>query len=168
MDSPDYPTELISTIRSRLTKEEAPFLANFERELEIVWLEEDSSRLGNTLFEMDHHELFRRRRLRAPPGKITIGLHPMLAGDPVLLKHTLVHELLHACGLLEHSEKHRTLADELAPPPSLSESPMLQRLRKQAIEASGEVCWKCSRCGYEWERRTMRRPLRCQKCAHPI
>lgn len=168
MDPPEFPTALVETLRAHLSEEEAPFLAHLERELVVEWLDEDSSRLGNTHFEMDHHELFRRRRLRIPPGKITIGLHPMLVADEALYLHTLVHELLHACGLLEHSEKHQTLADELAPSPSLRDSPVLRRLRRQAIAASGETVWSCGNCGYEWERRTMRRPRRCLKCAHPI
>ena len=165
MEPPDFPVNLIATLREHLGEEEAPFLKHLERELTLKWLDSDSTRLGNTKFEMNHHELFRRRRLNAPPGSITIGLHPLLVEDELLYAHTLVHELLHASGLLEHSKKHQTLADELAPSPSLKDSPVLRRLRKQAIAGSGEKAWVCEHCGYEWERRTMRKPLRCLKCA---
>nr|AIF06523.1 hypothetical protein [uncultured marine group II/III euryarchaeote KM3_193_A06] len=165
MDPPTFPTELLATLSTHLTEEEAPFLPYLERELRLEWLDPDSSSLGNTHFEMNHHDLFKRRRLRSPPGPVTIGLHPMLVDDEALLRHTLVHELLHAAGLLEHTERHTKLADEIAPPPTLSSSPVLRSLREGAISASGEKYWICASCGYEWERRTMRKPARCLKCA---
>ncbi len=66
--------------------------------------------------------------MRSPTGPVTIGLHPMLVDDEALLLHTLVHELLHAAGLLEHTERHTKLADEIATPPTTSSTPVVRIL----------------------------------------
>ena len=166
MEPPVLPADLIAVLEAELTAEEAPFLAHLGRELTLEWLEADSDRLGNTRFEMNHNELFKRRRLRGTPGPITIGLHPMLADDVALFRHTLVHELLHAAGLLEHTARHRKLADEIAPPPTLSNSPALRALREQVLGQSDQKEWTCGNCGFEWKRKTVRKPSRCPKCAH--
>ena len=168
MEAPPFPTALIAQLGELLSDDEAPFLKHLERELTLEWLEDDSSQLGNAHFEMGHHDLFKRRRLRISPGPITIGLHPMLVGDQLLYRHTLVHELLHAAGLLEHSEKHKKMVDEIAPPPTLSNSPALRALRERVLLSSDEKEWVCGHCGFEWERKTVRQPARCPKCARQV
>ena len=168
MEAPEFPSDLIAELRGLLDDEGAPFLKHLERELTLEWLEEDSASLGNTHFEMNHHDLFKRRRLKGSPGPITIGLHPILVGDDLLYRHTLVHELLHASGLLEHSEKHKKLVDQIAPPPTLSNSFVLRSLREKILLASDQKEWVCRNCGFEWSRQTVRKPSRCPKCARQV
>ena len=134
----------------------------------MEWLEDDSKKLGNTHFEMGHHELFKRRRLSSSPGPITIGLNPILLGDDQLYRHTLVHELLHAVGLLEHSEMHNKIVSEIAPAPSLSSSPVLRALRDRVLLSCDDKEWLCGNCGFKWERNTVRKPSRCPKCARRV
>jgi len=168
VEAPPFPTALIAQLGELLSVEEAPFLKHLESELTLEWLEVDSSQLGNTHFEMGHHDLFKRRRLCTSPGPITIGLHPILVGDQLLYRHTLVHELLHAAGLLEHSDKHKKMADEIAPSPTLSNSPVLRALRERLLLSSDDKEWVCGYCGFEWERKTVRQPSRCPKCARQV
>jgi len=170
VEAPSFPSDLIALLGDMLSDDDddAPFLKHLERELTLEWLEDDSSQLGNTHFEMNHHDLFKRRRLNASPGPITIGLHPILVGDQLLYRHTLVHELLHAAGLLEHSEKHKKMVNEIAPPPTLSNSPVLRALRERVLLSSDEGEWECSHCGFEWKRQTVRKPSRCPKCARQV
>ena len=54
--------------------------------------------------------------------------------DPALLAHTFVHELLHAVGLTDHNNRHASLTEEIAPAPSLAESPVLMRLRSEVLD----------------------------------
>ena len=136
--------------------------------INLVWLEEDDSRLGMTRFEEGNAELIRRRRLRLDPGLITIGLHPRLVQEPVLLKHTLAHELIHASGVLDHSKELHDAVDKIAPGVSISESVMLQEKREEYLDSVKVKSWSCKRCGYEWKRSTVRKPLRCHKCARPL
>ncbi len=168
MEPPPFPDALIAQLSDRLNEEDAPFLKHLGRELSMEWLDEDSNRLGNTHFKMGHHELFKRRRLASSPGPITIGLNPILLGDDQLYRHTLVHELLHAVGILEHSEMHHQIVSEIAPAPSLSNSHVLRALRDKVLLSSDEKEWLCGNCGFEWERNTVRKPARCPKCARRI
>ncbi len=136
--------------------------------ISVIWLENESKRLGMTRFEEGPNELARRRRLRLDPGEVTIGLHPALLEDEALYNHTFVHELLHAAGLTVHSAQHDELTQTVAPAPSMKDSPLLQRIRDDVLGESKVQHWKCSFCGYEWKRTTVRRPTRCYKCARPL
>ena len=98
--NPDFPEDLIHLLKEKLDKKEAPFLKYLGKNLTLVWIDENDSRLGMTRFEYSANELFRRRKLRLSCGPVTIGLNPMLNRDLALYKHTLSHELLHASGLL--------------------------------------------------------------------
>ena len=71
---PEIPDGLLEALTQELVGEDAPFVKHLEKELGLKWLDDDESRLGFTRFELDHHELYRRRRLGAPPGPITICL----------------------------------------------------------------------------------------------
>jgi hypothetical protein len=144
---------------------EAVFTRWLTKNVSLTWLEEDDERLGMTRFEEGPHELVRRRRLALAPGKITIGLHPQLTRDEVLLKHTLAHELLHASGLLEHSQEHEQWLKKIAPGPQIEDSPLLQEIREQYLLDTKKKEWICSQCGFKWARKTVSRPLRCPKCA---
>ena len=134
----------------------------------IIWLDENDDRLGMTRFEEGNAELIRRRRLTLDPGPITIGLHPRLVDEPTLLRHTLAHELIHASGVLNHSKELHDAVDEVAPSVSISDSPMLQEKRDEFLDSTKVQTWSCNHCGYEWNRTTVRKPLRCHKCARPL
>ena len=144
---------------------EAVFTRWLTESVSLTWLEVDDERLGMTRFEEGPHELVRRRRLALAPGKITIGLHPQLTRDEVLLKHTLAHELLHASGLLEHSKEHEELVDKIAPGPRIEDSIVLQEIRERYLAKVKKKEWTCPHCGFKWARKTISHPLRCPKCA---
>ena len=114
------------------------------------------------------NELFRRRRLRVAPGAVTIGLNPVLIDDEMLFRHTLVHELLHAAGMVEHGGNHAELVKQIAPAPSLAESPILRRLRQEVLDSLPERQWICGNCGHTWERVRVSAPIRCPACARPF
>ena len=133
-EKPWIPTGLIEKLKSRLTKKEAPFLKYLGKNLDLIWIDKNESRLGMTRFECNPNELFRRRKLRVSCGPVTIGLNPLLHNDLELYQHTLVHELLHASGLLDHGSIHADLAKEIAPPPKLANSLVLQEMRKRVLE----------------------------------
>ena len=168
MEQPAFPDDLLTLLVSRLSEDEAPFLAHLESCLGLEWLDLDSDVLGNTHFEMTHNDLDRRRRFRMPPGPVTIGLHPRLTEDVALQRHTLLHELLHAAGLTDHDARHREVLTELAPPPKLSESPVLQNLRAEVLSREPKKEWRCVECGHVWERKTVRRPESCPICERPL
>ena len=117
---------------------------------------------------MPPHEVEIRKRQRMPPGPVTIGLHPILVEDEKLFAHTLVHELLHAVGMTAHDERHAELVNEIAPSPKLSESPLLQDIRNQALAQQEVKDWTCGHCGFVWDRTTVKAPSRCPKCARPF
>ena len=133
-----------------------------------VWLDEDDDRLGMTRFEEGPSELVRRRRLKLDPGNITIGLHPRLVEEPQLLRHTLTHELIHASGVLSHSNELHDAVDLIAPGVKISDSKILQDMRDDFLENSRVKSWACKNCGYEWKRSTVKKPMRCHKCARPL
>ena len=162
---PEIPDGLLAMLIQELEGEDAPFVKHLDKELELMWMDGDESRLGFTRFELDHHELYRRRRLGAPPGPITIALNPILSDDGGLLRHTLAHELLHAAGLLDHDGLHAEIVSRLAPAPKLRDSPVLMRLRERVLQELPEEQWICGKCGHTWERRRVTRPTRCPKCA---
>ncbi|MBT4346220.1 MAG: hypothetical protein HOD67_01500 [Euryarchaeota archaeon] len=162
---PQIPLEILDQLEQQLSRVDAPFLRFLKKNLSTIWLEESDSRLGMTRFECNHHELFRRRRLKVSPGPVTIGLNPILANDDALFCHTLVHELLHAVGLLDHGTTHADLVKKIAPAPKLADSPVLQKMRSAVLENLPERQWICSKCGFSWERRRVSLPSRCPKCA---
>ena len=164
---PVVPEGMLESITEKISVEEAPFLLHLAR-VRVEWLGLEADRLGNTHFEMHPHELEARKKQRLPPGPITIGIHPILAEDEMLFNHTLVHELLHAAGLTEHNNHHAELVNEIAPSPKLSESPLLQDIRNQALGQQEIKDWTCLHCGFVWERTTVRTPSRCPKCARPF
>ena len=164
---PEVPDGLIEAILTAVNSEEAPFKTHLSR-VRVEWLLPNADCLGNTAFEMSHHELEARKRQRLPPGPVTIGLHPILVEDEQLYVHTLAHELLHAAGLMDHNQRHATLLNEIAPSPKLSESPLLQEIRSQALAQQEVQEWNCSHCGFTWVRETVRAPSRCPKCARPF
>ena len=162
---PPFPHYFIEKIGEFVDKKEVPFLRFLTDDLDLTWLENTDDRLGVTLFEYDHNTIKRRIKKRLPPGKIVIGLNPVLLEDKKLYDHTLVHELLHAAGLAEHTERHNQISHEIAPSPTMNSSPLLQRLRAELLSASDKKTWDCENCGNIWARRTIRKPLRCPKCA---
>ena len=159
------PLPWLKKIREIVDPSEAPFLQGLERWLSVTWSSSNSDLLGVTRFDLDPNELMRRRRMKAPSGPVEIQLHPILVDDQALLEHTFVHELLHAAGLTTHNLRHSELTDILAPAPSLSNSPVLQRLRSAVIDGQHIQQWKCNSCNYSWKRSTVSRPKRCPKCA---
>ena len=167
-EAPEIPEGLLDELRENLDEDSAPFLRHLGKHLRLEWLPTEESRLGMTRFEHDPNELFRRRRLRVAPGPVTIGLNPILAEDEKMLLNTLVHELLHAAGLLEHDGNHQELVNRIAPPPKLSESPLLRRMRQEVLDNMPERQWICGNCGYSWERIRVTAPTRCPKCARPF
>ena len=168
LEPPVIPNELMESILEELEKLDAPFLKYLKKELTVEWLPDDESRLGLTRFEMDANELYRRRRLNAPPGKITIGLNLILADDYKLFQHTLAHEILHAAGLLDHDGLHGKIVKKVAPPPKLKESIVLKKIRQEVLAGLPERQWICGSCGFTWERKRVTRPTRCRKCAKPF
>ena len=82
--APDFPEGIMEELSSRLSRDDAPFLRHLPKQLCLQWADASDNRLGYTRFEFDHHELFRRRRLRGSPGPITIALHPRLRDDEKL------------------------------------------------------------------------------------
>ena len=167
-EKPWIPTGLIEELKSKLTKKEAPFLKYLGKNLNLIWIDKNESRLGMTRFECNTNELFRRRKLRVSCGPVTIGLNPLLHNDLELYQHTLVHELLHASGLLDHGSIHADLAKEIAPPPKLANSLVLQEMRKRVLDKLPERQWICGDCGYTWDRKRVTMPSRCPKCAMPF
>ena len=167
-DAPEMPEGLLDELKQALSEEEAPFLRHLGKHLTLEWLEPDESRLGMTRFEYDPNELFRRRRLRAAPGSVTIGLNRVLADDELLFRHTLTHELLHAAGMVEHGGNHAELVKRIAPAPSLAGSAVLRRLRQEVLDSLPERQWICGNCGHAWERVRVSAPIRCPKCARPF
>ena len=165
--SPEIPEGMLESISSIVSIQEAPFLPHLAR-VRVEWLESEADRLGNTCFEIPPHEIEIRKRQRMPPGPVTIGLHPILAEDAKLFTHTLVHELLHAAGMTEHDERHAVLVQQIAPSPKLSESPILQDIRNQALQQQDVKDWTCGHCGFVWNRTTVKTPSRCPKCARPF
>ena len=65
--APDLPEGIMEELSSRLTRDDAPFLRHLPKQLSLQWADASDNRLGYTRFEFDHHELFRRRRLRGSP-----------------------------------------------------------------------------------------------------
>mgnify|MGYP001028072413 FL=1 len=167
-ETPPMPSDILDRLRLRLQKEEAPFLRHLGEHLSLEWMEQSENRLGITRFEFNHHELFRRRRLRGSPGPVTIALHPRLHADERLYLHTLVHELLHAAGLIDHGGIHAEIVNEIAPAPKLSESPVLTSMRRDVLEGLPERKWICGDCGHAWQRLRVSMPARCPKCAKPF
>ena len=163
--APEMPDGLLDKLKEVLGEDDAPFLRHLGKHLTLEWLPSDESRLGMTRFEYDPNELFRRRRLRVAPGAVTIGLNPVLIGDEMLFLHTLVHELLHAAGMVEHGGNHAELVKQIAPAPSLPESPVLRRLRQEVLDSLPERQWICGNCGHTWDRVRVSAPSRCPKCA---
>ena len=155
----------IERIREIVETSEAPFLDGLRRWLTVTWSPSNSDLLGVTRFELDPNELMRRKKMKAPSGPVQIQLHPILVDDQALLEHTFVHELLHAAGLTTHNLRHSELTEALAPAPSLSDSPVLQRLRSAVIDGQHVQHWTCNHCNFTWERSTVARPKRCPNCA---
>ena len=165
--APEIPEGMLETIAEIVSPDDAPFLAHLAR-VRVEWLGVEADRLGNTCFEMPPHEVEARKRQRLPPGPVTIGLHPILAEDDLLFAHTLAHELLHAAGMIEHDERHSAMVNTIAPSPKLSESPLLQDIRNQALNQQEVKDWTCGHCGFVWDRTTVKSPSRCPKCARPF
>ncbi len=136
--------------------------------INLIWLEDDDDRLGMTRFEEGNAELVRRRRLGLDPGDITIGLHPRLIEEPILLKHTLAHELIHASGVLEHTKELHESIGKIAPGVAISESKLLQEKRDAFLANTRIKSWTCQHCGFTWKRTTMKKPKRCFKCAKQL
>ena len=147
---------------------DAVFMPWIEDRISLIWLESVDDRLGMTRFEEGSAELNRRRRLRLDPGEVTIGLHPALLEDEALYRHTFVHEFIHAAGLTLHSPLHDELTNQVAPMPKISESKLLQKLRASLLGELKVKSWTCRHCGYTWDRKTVRKPSRCHKCARPL
>ena len=173
---PSMPEGLLEQVVSALDESDggddaplaAPFAKHLSDSLSLAWLEVGDDRLGVTKFEGGHNEMFRLRRLGLPPGEIEILLNPVLVEDKALFRHTLAHEILHAAGLLEHDEAHERMVDSIAPSPSIEDSPLLQKLRSQVLDEMSRKEWLCQNCGFTYARKTVRKPLRCPKCARKL
>ena len=173
---PDMPEGLLEQVVSALGEcdggDDAPLAAPFAKHLSdslsLAWLEVGDDRLGVTKFEGGHNEMFRLRRLGLPPGEIEILLNPVLVEDKALYRHTLAHEILHAAGLLEHDDAHERMVDSIAPSPSIEDSPLLQKLRSQALDEMSRKEWLCQNCVFTYARKSVRKPLRCPKCARKL
>jgi len=163
-DKPLISTDLRNNIEN-LTNEEIPNISIIIENLELSWLSSNDDRLGVTTFDDDYNELYRKKRLNLPFGSIKIGIHPVLADDEKLFNHTLVHEILHASGMLEHSEKHHKLTNKIAPAPSLSESIVLRYLQAIMISTTNVLSWECENCNFIWTRNTFIKPNNCPKCS---
>ncbi|MBJ23728.1 MAG: hypothetical protein CMB64_03565 [Euryarchaeota archaeon] len=161
-NSPIISDKLIIKLKE-ISKSHSKINIIFEN-IELSWLDPKDNRLGVTIFSDDFNELTRKKRLRLPFGKIKIKLHPILIDDEKLYDHTLVHELLHASGIIEHSDEHHRLTNEIAPSPSFSESSVLRYLQAVMISTTEVLSWDCSKCGYIWTRNTLIKPKKCPKC----
>ena len=166
---PEVPLALTEAVlRAASTSTESVFLPWVAERVELVWSVDDDVNLGLTRFMGDKVDLVRARRLRLDPGPILIELHPDLAEEEAMLHHVYAHEFLHAAGLTMHSEEHDRLTNEVAPSPSMADSPLLQRLRDRLLAEQPVQSWTCGHCGHTWERTTMRTPTRCLRCARPL
>ena len=163
-DSPKIKSELKEKIEN-IVGEEIPNLLTLFENIELFWLSSTDDRLGVTTFTGDFNEIIRKKRLNLPLGAIKIGLHPILIDDEKLYNHTLVHEILHASGMFEHSSRHDQLTNEIAPAPSFSESSVLKYLQAIVISTTNVLSWECNHCNFIWTRNTLIRPKRCPKCA---
>ena len=163
-ESPKITPELKIKIE-KVVGEEIPNLSSLFENLEFFWLSPSDDRLGVTTFAGDYNEIIRKKRLNLPLGGIKIGLHPILIDDEKLYNHTLVHEILHASGMFEHSSRHDQLTNEIAPSPSFSESSVLKYLQAIVISTTNVLSWECNHCNFIWTRNTLIRPKRCPKCA---
>jgi len=166
---PHAPEDVVDAVLAALSGQmEAVFRPWIADRFQLDWLDVDDHRLGMTRFEEGPSELIRRRKLRLDPGVVTIGLHPALLEDEALYRHTFAHELFHAAGLMLHSPLHDRLTNEVAPSPSMKNSPLLQKMRSAVLGDLRQQTWTCKTCGFEWKRTTVRRPTRCIKCARPF
>lgn len=147
-----------------LAKDDIENLSFLIKNIELNWLMPEDTRLGVTIFSGDHNELYRKKRLNLPLGHIKINLHPVLVDDKKLYEHTLVHEILHASGMIEHSKKHDDLTNKIAPAPSLSESVVLRYLQAVMISKTNVLSWECIFCNHIWTRNTILKPKKCPKC----
>ncbi len=163
--NPEVPSGMINSIKNTLKDTKAPFIDFLESQVKLIWAEKEETRLGFTRFEYDHNEIFRRKRLKMSPGPIIIALNPILSLDELLFNHTLAHELLHAAGLTDHTDKHREMVNKIAPAPKLKDSAVLRELRQQVLDKLPERQWICGECGHTWDRRRVSVPKRCPKCA---
>ena len=80
----------------------------------------------------------------------------------------MTHELIHASGVLSHSNELHDAVDLIAPGVKISDSKILQDMRDDFLENSRVKSWACKNCGYEWKRSTVKKPMRCHKCARPL
>ena len=165
---PDGLLEAIRGVLDGLGAARVPWSRHLASSVRLVWLDPEDSRLGVTRWDEAAHELMRRRRLGLAPGAVEVGLHPVLVEDEGLYRHTLAHELLHAAGMVHHDADHDRLVAQIAPAPRLTDSPVLQRLRDGVLARQVRQQWTCVHCGYEWQRRTVRAPNRCPKCAKAL
>ena len=166
--SPSLPQDIFEAIVESLSSSEAPFVSHLSDNLTLGWLDEGDDRLGVTRFEDNHNEMYRKRKLKLPPGDIAILLNPILLEDESLYRHTIAHELLHAAGLLEHNQKHEELVEAIAPSPTMEESILLQKLRDKVLGKLSRKEWVCQNCGFTYARKTVRKPTRCPKCARKL
>tara|TARA_Y100001980_G_C14556690_1_gene349396 strand:+ start:3263 stop:3817 length:555 start_codon:yes stop_codon:yes gene_type:complete len=161
-DLPTLSTDIKNKIL-QIGKKNPRIKLNFKN-IKFYWLDPTDNRLGTTIFSDDLNELTRKRILNLPLGKTVIKLHPILLDDEKLYNHTMVHELLHAFGLIEHSKEHSELTNKVAPAPSLSESNVLRYLQAVMISSTGILSWNCDFCGHVWTRNTVKKPRYCPKC----
>ena len=168
--SPHNVKELIEEIKEiiQTTKTHAPFISHLKKSVFVEWLDPSEGDLGRTTFSLSSTEMVRRKRNLLSPGKVKIELHPVLLEDHKLYRRTLAHELLHAAGLVEHSEEHDTLTDKIQRSPKISESKLLQTLKSESKsniglerKKPGRRCLSCK------EIQKTARP-RCTNCGEAI
>tara|TARA_B100001996_G_scaffold196851_1_gene150797 strand:+ start:812 stop:1384 length:573 start_codon:yes stop_codon:yes gene_type:complete len=165
---PEKPPIISDELKDKIvtsTKDEFPKISTLIEKLELSWLSSHDNRLGVTTFSGDYNEIYRKKRLNLPLGVIKIKLHPVLIDDRKLFNHTLVHEILHASGMFDHSEIHDELTNKIAPAPSLSESIVLRYLQAIMISTTNVLSWECSSCNHIWTRNTFLKPKFCPKCS---
>jgi len=160
---PVWPDGLKEAIVGEIRAAEAPFAAWIPHRLHLEWMDPSEGDLGRTRFSATPSDLILARRQRLDPGLIHIRLHPILSLDPILYKHTLVHEVIHAAGWMDHGKDHHTMVSRLAPAPTIDQSPILKQLRDELVDVKADL--KCASCGHLWNPRKLGAIVRCPTCA---
>ena len=68
MQPPAFPDSEVRQLEENLVDDDAVFLRFLRKSLKMEWLDEDDDRLGVTRFEGNHNDVFRKKRLKLPPG----------------------------------------------------------------------------------------------------
>ena len=138
--------EVIQTLSGVLDAVFRPWVAD---RFSLEWLEVTDDRLGMTRFDEGSNELVRRRKPDSIQDQSRLDCILHFCRMKLSYKHTFVHELLHAAGLTIHSKQHDKLVSQIAPAPSLKESPLLQKMRDAVLGNQTVQSWTSGHCGFE-------------------